>query len=260
MAISLNAPNPDNYVVGKGVVSMKLATDADYVLVGNVTEFEWTPELEELDHFSSQSGVKEIDKSVVLSKKATVRMVMEEWIPRNLSLMLMGDAVVNGNDATIDIMSANVTRCALKYEGKNEIGPQWNLEFPAVDFKPSSSLNVISEEWAPIEVTGTSVRTGGTFGTATSTFADTAPVNTVPPAITGTPAVGQMLTAFVGVWDGSAASYTYVWKKAAVAIPGATANTYVVQAGDAASAITVEVTATNGAGTDSAESAAVNIP
>jgi hypothetical protein len=85
-----------------------------------------------------------------------------------------------------------------------------------------------------------------------------APVNTTTPSISGTLTEGETLTAFSGTWTG-AAPITYVrqWKRAGVAISGATAGTYVLQAADVGTMITVTVTATNSAGSVSATSAAV---
>lgn len=262
---TMNSPNPDNYVIGKGIVSMKLSTDADWVRVGNVSELEFTPTLEELEHFDAQAGTKVVDKTVIVSQKAELRMVMEEWTPRNLALMLMGDAVIVGNVATIDIFSRNVTRAAIKFEGTNDVGPKWTIIYPGVDFKPSSSISPITEEWAPLEITGSAARVGGTFGTATSTFVDVIPSNTgagtADPVIMtdGTPAVGETLECFPGVWTGSPATFSYQWKNATVAIPGAIAKTYLVIGSDTGDSITCTVTATNGAGSTSTTTAAVVI-
>lgn len=82
-----------------------------------------------------------------------------------------------------------------------------------------------------------------------------APTNSVKPAISGTVQVGQTLTAFPGVWANEPTAFTYVWKNEGVAIDGATAKTYVLQAGDQGDNITVTVTGTNSAGNASATSA-----
>lgn len=81
-----------------------------------------------------------------------------------------------------------------------------------------------------------------------------APANTALPAIGGIAQVGQTLTAYPGSWSGSP-SFTYVWKSEGVAIPGATAETYVPVAGDVGDNITVTITGTNAAGNASATSA-----
>jgi hypothetical protein len=72
-----------------------------------------------------------------------------------------------------------------------------------------------------------------------------APVNSVLPAITGTPTEGQTLTASTGTWSNSPDSYTYQWKDDGVAISGATASTYVLTASEVGATITVTVTAHN---------------
>lgn len=83
------------------------------------------------------------------------------------------------------------------------------------------------------------------------------PANTVAPAITGTAKVGQTLTASLGTWTGKPTPVlTRQWKAAGVAIPGATAATYIPVVGDIGKVITVTVTGTNSTGTKSATSAA----
>lgn len=87
------------------------------------------------------------------------------------------------------------------------------------------------------------------------------PVNTVSPAITGTAQVNETLTVSNGTWTAApTATYSYQWNRAGVAIPDATASTYVVVEDDIGSTLTCTVTATNVSGTaskTSAETAAV---
>jgi hypothetical protein len=264
MAISLDSPNVENYAVGKGVVWIKFLdapADADFVDIGDVSEVEFTPNIEKLDHFSSREGVKSKDRSVVLSKSGELRLVMSEMTARNLSILLMGNAVVAGNQATIDIFSTNVRVAAVRFVGANEIGPKWTVNHPRVEFSPGSSINWISEEWLTLEAKGEVLSVDGSFGTAVADFVDVIPANIVLPQIQtdGSPAVGETLTAFVGVWSGSPATYTYQWKNATVAISGATNPTYIPVAGDSGDSITVTVTAHNGGGNVAATSPAVVI-
>lgn len=77
----------------------------------------------------------------------------------------------------------------------------------------------------------------------------------VTAVIQGTPAVGQTLTA--GRASLHAHDFTYQWKNNGVNIGGATARTYVVQAGDVGDTLTVTVTALNPNGTASATSSGV---
>ncbi|MAM37497.1 MAG: hypothetical protein CL949_03110 [Erythrobacter sp.] len=71
-----------------------------------------------------------------------------------------------------------------------------------------------------------------------------APAFTAAPSITGTAQVGQTLTGASGtVRNGTVSAHR--WLRDGAAISGATAATYVVQAGDVGAKITYEVTATN---------------
>lgn len=92
--------------------------------------------------------------------------------------------------------------------------------------------------------------TGPTVSTPTA-----APVNSVLPAISGVAQVGQVLTAYAGVWSNTPA-FTYQWKKGGVNIAGAVNATYTPVVGDVGAAITVAVTGTNTAGAATATSAA----
>lgn len=114
------------------------------------------------------------------------------------------------------------------------------------DFEPDTPTEDASV--ASIEIT-----LKGDFTIASAT----APVNTVLPAISGTLAQGDTLTAYEGVWANEPTSFAYQWKNATVNIAGATGKTYVLQAVDAGDAITVEVTGINSAGSAAAVSAPV---
>lgn len=87
--------------------------------------------------------------------------------------------------------------------------------------------------------------------------AESAPTNTVLPAISGTLTVGQVLTAFPGEWTG-APTFTYQWKNEGANIVGATSKTYTLQSSDEGDNITVAVTGTNSAGNATATSAATD--
>jgi hypothetical protein len=89
-----------------------------------------------------------------------------------------------------------------------------------------------------------------------------APTNSAAPTISGTPQVGQVLTANNGTWNSDTTpTYSYQWQRCdtagnnCAAIPGATAQTYTVQAADVDKTLRVVVTATNSSGSGSATSA-----
>ncbi|HTZ64843.1 MAG TPA: hypothetical protein VMB51_12135 [Solirubrobacteraceae bacterium] len=80
-----------------------------------------------------------------------------------------------------------------------------------------------------------------------------APVNTGPPAITGTPEAGQTLQASTGAWESKEPlTYTYTWKSCLA--PGecteqsAPASTYALTSADVGNTVSVTVSATNKGG------------
>ncbi|WP_280801107.1 carboxypeptidase regulatory-like domain-containing protein, partial [Aurantimicrobium minutum] len=96
-----------------------------------------------------------------------------------------------------------------------------------------------------VEVTGSkadtvsaAVTSAETVSVASGTFT-TSPV----PTLTGTPVVGQVLTATTGTWTPLPNSFDYVWKRSGVVIPTAAGSTYEVVQEDMGKQITVEVTA-----------------
>jgi hypothetical protein len=248
MAVSLTAANVDNIPIGKGKVFWKPEGADEYRLVGNVPEFEFTPTIERLDHFSSMEGVRTKDKSAVIEKSAQLRMLMEEWIPQNLALMLIGETAIDNGVATIQIMSEEAIRGAIYFLATNAVGPRWDFDLPVVEFTPTASINPISEEWGNMEVTGEVVSVASVFGEAEANFnVVTAPVNSVAPAITGTPTENEVLAVSDGTWTGTtAAMFTYQWFADGVAIAGANLKTLTLTASlVGVTAITAVVTAHN---------------
>lgn len=163
-----NAPNIENYYIGKGIVSFKKDGESVFTDCGNVPEFEFTPAIEKLDHFSSRQGVRTKDRTVVLEKSGTIRMVMEEWNARNFAMALLGNVDTDSNGReVIDIFSSNAVSGVLKFTGTNEVGPKWELIFNKVDFIPGSSVSLLSDEWGQLEINGDVAAVNGSFGTAT---------------------------------------------------------------------------------------------
>jgi hypothetical protein len=81
-----------------------------------------------------------------------------------------------------------------------------------------------------------------------------APANTALPTITGTAALGQVLTAHNGSWSNEPTSFSYQWLRCdstganCVEIAEATASTYTLAQADVGSTLRVAVTATNTGG------------
>lgn len=95
--------------------------------------------------------------------------------------------------------------------------------------------------------------------------AELVPKNTAPPTITGSPVVGETLTASTGTWSGGRSSFTYQWQRCDAAgasctsIAGASGQRYVVADADLGSTLRVAVTARNTMGSASATSAPTSV-
>ena len=89
-----------------------------------------------------------------------------------------------------------------------------------------------------------------------------APVNATAPALSGQASVGSRLTAAPGQWDGAPTGYDHRWLRcdadgsACAPIAGATGATHTLGDADAYHRIRVDVTAANGSGAATAQSAA----
>jgi surface antigen len=87
------------------------------------------------------------------------------------------------------------------------------------------------------------VKSGSGWPSGFIHFNDKDLVSTSLPTVVGTPKVGARLRATVGGWQGGPTSYAFQWLANGVAIPGATAATYVPTAPQAGVTIAVRVTA-----------------
>ncbi len=109
---------------------------------------------------------------------------------------------------------------------------------------------------------GSATATSNATGVVQSAAAAGPPRNTTPPSISGTPQVGQTLTANNGTWVGQQPfTFTYRWRRcdrtgaSCSDISGATAKTYVLTSADEGTTLRVRVTAQNARGSASATSA-----
>jgi hypothetical protein len=144
----------------------------------------------------------------------------------------------------------------------------------AIDGATSSLYPVVTADvGSTLAITVTATDSTGAATSATSLVSapvtaaaapqPTPPMDVMPPTISGSPQQGAALSADAGTWSGDAPiDYTYAWQRCdaagdgCTAIAGADAPTYTPSADDATATLRVSVTATNGAGSASAVSAA----
>lgn len=103
-----------------------------------------------------------------------------------------------------------------------------------------------------------------TAAAAALAAAQVAPVNTVAPTVSGTPQVGQVLTAADGTWSNAPTTFAYQWLRcnpggnACASVANGTLKTYTLVGADSGRTIRVRVTATNADGSNSAQSTATS--
>jgi fibronectin-binding autotransporter adhesin len=116
-----------------------------------------------------------------------------------------------------------------------------------------------------VQETASNISGAGTAATS-AVLIPAPPVNTVLPAVTGTVALGQVLTASTGTWSNGPTAYAYQWQRCSGsplvcnAISGATVSTYTLTSQDAGFTTEVQVTATNAGGSASISSAGSALP
>ena len=92
-----------------------------------MTEFEFTPTVDLLDHFSSRTGVKTRDRRVATQKTAALRIVMDEWTGKNAAMMLMATEAAAVNLSTTADTNSDTTLTNLASTTGLVIGRQYNV-------------------------------------------------------------------------------------------------------------------------------------
>jgi hypothetical protein len=149
-------------------------------------------------------------------------------------------------------------------------GGGWSLSFAPAGVSIDAAGVVTIPTAALLAAASVVVRYANSGGEAQSGFSVTveagqsAPVNTVAPALSGTARTGQTLTCSSGSWTGSPApTYAWRWQRDTgggfLDIPGAAGSSYTPVPADETHDLRAVVTATNASGSASANAAAVTV-
>lgn len=91
------SPSTANYFVGKGKLYFDRWTSTSATTgerdLGNAPSVVITPNVEQLEHFSSRTGIRSKDFEVDVQESATVKFTLDEISIDNLALALYGDGV-----------------------------------------------------------------------------------------------------------------------------------------------------------------------
>jgi len=103
--------NSDDYNLGRGKVSLS-ELDAnnfpgEYRDLGNAAEFNISFETEKLEHQSSRTGLKTIDKDVVVSQKMSLAITLDEINFENMALFFSGESGSRSNSGAAAGVTGN---------------------------------------------------------------------------------------------------------------------------------------------------------
>lgn len=204
----------------------------------------WTEVAEVTDLAPPNQQVEEVEASHLRSPGKT-REFIPGWNDPGEASLTINWIPGDGTDTLIRGLKATAARRSHRITWPN--GFTWTFSGFIKGFEPASPMDDRMTGVVAIRVTGD-----------TSYGAAAAPTNSALPAISGVAQVGQVLTAWPGVWAGGPA-FTYQWQEddsGWANIAGATAATYTPVVGEVGNPLRVIVTGTNTAGTASATSVA----
>jgi hypothetical protein len=92
-------PNTADYNLGRGILYFQPTGTSAWRDLGNCTAYTISTTSETLQHFSSRSGLKTLDKEVTLSRTTTSSFTLDELNDENLSLFFSGGKASHTNVA-----------------------------------------------------------------------------------------------------------------------------------------------------------------
>lgn len=139
------SPNPQNYRIGRGILSFKEDGALNFRDLGNAPRCVYAPAVERKEHFSSRQGIRVKDAEWVIQVGATMTMVLEEITPENLAFFALAE-VEELDDGSFRLkgMSKTTFTGTLRIVGTNEVGRKINFE-GRVSFVPTGDFGFIDE-------------------------------------------------------------------------------------------------------------------
>ena len=104
-------PSTTEYMIGRGKIQVAEISDGvatAFYYMGNATEVNVTPEIEDKEHFATTGGLNTLDYSVVLSSKASLSIAIENINQRNMKWFLMGTQTAYTNPTIAGITASPI--------------------------------------------------------------------------------------------------------------------------------------------------------
>lgn len=149
------SPDTSLYTLGKGILSVGDWTGTTppvgWTDLGNCPSFEVEVTEESLDHYSSRSGTRVKDKSVIIETGFTLTFTLDEMSIKNLQMYLKATI------QSTSILLANTAleqEYAIKFVSDNPAGPNQTWEFWRIKLSPNGAFSLIGDEWTTVAFTG----------------------------------------------------------------------------------------------------------
>lgn len=149
----------DNLVLGRGELKfapylLNTTTGGVFGYFGDTTDITLVQNSQKLEHYSSEHGLKEKDRSVVLQQDMTVNFTTDNINPGNLALWFGADVsgaapadAPSGVGSLVFIGKAQSIYGALLFESDNPIGTNLNYWFPYVNLQPNGNYALKGDTW-----------------------------------------------------------------------------------------------------------------
>ena len=151
-----DSPSTTLYTLGKGKLYIANYSDAcpveSWTDLGNSPRFEVEVTEELLEHYSSMSGSRTLDKTVVLETGYAVAFDLDEFSKNNLKIYLKGQLVGGGNKLRANQVVNQ--EYILRFISDNPEGPNETWEFWRLRLSPGGAISLISDEWALLPFSG----------------------------------------------------------------------------------------------------------
>lgn len=178
---SYTPPNPLNYQIGKGVLSIApwtgVASPA-YVDVGNAPSVSFELTEQSIEHFSSRVGLQEQDAETVIQTGYTLSFTLDEISIENMRMFLK--ATLSGKTILQTNTAVNGYYC-IKFKAANPVGPNIDYEFWKVKLTPGGAFSLIGQEYTTMSFTGKGMSDRATHSTSpffTATYGTTTTTTT----------------------------------------------------------------------------------
>ena len=126
---------------------------AGFTDVGNIVDLSLTPSTEVLEHFSTRSKAKSLDKEATLQKNMEMTIELDEISVENFRSFLMG-TISATNSRRIQILQNSNQEYAFYFVSDNEEGENFKLFVPKMKLTPNGAASFIGDDWMTLAMTG----------------------------------------------------------------------------------------------------------